>query len=343
MKAFAGGAIAAVIAMSAANAQTQLVSEDIMVKSPDAGIEIFVRNKRPANLTAFRPERTLVFVHGATYPAHTAFDLKLGGLSWMEYIAQRGYDVYLLDLRGYGKSSRPREMGEDAAKNAPLVRGDTAVKDIGTVVDFVLARRNIPRVNLLGWSWGTTLMATYASQNNAKVERLALYAPAWIRETPSLVQTGPGPTPAYRTVSRDAALGRWMTGVPEDKKAALIPAGWFEQWADATFASDPEGAKMTPPVLRAPNGVVQDGLDYFGAGKRYYDPAKITAPTLLVLGEWDRDTPPYMAQTLFPLLTNSPGKRFVMLAEGTHTIIMEKNRMKLFEAVQSFLDEAGGS
>jgi len=343
LRALAGGALAAVIALSAANAQTQLVSEDIMVKSPDAGIEIFVRNKRPANMTAFRPERTVVYVHGATYPAHTAFDLKLGGLSWMEYIAQRGYDVYLLDLRGYGKSTRPKEMSEDAAKNPPLVRGDTAVKDIGTVVDFVLARRNIPRVNLLGWSWGTTLMATYASQNNAKVERLVLYAPSWIRQTPSLVQTGPGPTPAYRTVSRDAALGRWMTGVPEDKKATLIPAGWFDAWADATFASDPEGAKMNPPVLRAPNGVVQDGLDYFGAGKPYYDPAKITAPTLLVLGEWDRDTPPYMAQTLFPLLTNSPGKRFVMLAEGTHTIIMEKNRIKLFEAVQSFLDEAGGS
>ena len=50
-----------------------------------------------------------------------------------------------------------------------------------------------------------------------------------------------------------------------------------------------------------------------------------------------------MAQTLFPLLVNAPGKRYVQLAEGTHTIIMEKNRMKLFEAVQSFLDEAGGS
>ena len=62
-----------------------------------------------------------------------------------------------------------------------------------------------------------------------------------------------------------------------------------------------------------------------------------------MLGEWGRGTPPSMAQTLFPLLTNSPGKRFVMLAEGTHTIIMEKNRMKLFEAVQAFLDEAGGS
>ena len=340
--ALAGGIIAAMIA-TAATAQTQLVSEDIMVKSPDPGIEIFVRNKRPANMTSFRPERTLLFVHGATYPAETAFDLKLDGLSWMEYIAARGYDVYLLDVRGYGKSTRPKEMSQDAKANPPIVRGDTAVKDIGTAVDFILARRSIPRLNLLGWSWGTTLMATYTTQNNAKVERLVLYAPSWIRTTASLVQTGPGPTPAYRAVSRDAALGRWMTGVPEDKKASLIPAGWFDAWADATFASDPEGAKMSPPVLRAPNGVVQDGLEFFGAGKPYYDPAQIKVPTLLIHAEWDRDTPAYMAQTLFPLLVNSPGKRYVQLAEGTHTIIMERNRMKLFQAVQSFLDEAGGS
>src|ERR1043166_5773754 len=250
--------------MRAANAQTQLVSEDIMVKSPDPGIEIFVRNKRPANMTAFRPERTVVFVHGATYPAHTAFDLKLDGLSWMEYIAARGYDVYLLDLRGYGKSTRPKEMSEDAAKNPPLVRGDTAVKDIGTVVDFVLARRNIPRVNLLGWSWGTTLMATYTTQNAAKVERLVLYAPAWIRQTPSLVQAGPGKLGAYRMVNRDQARERWYTGVPEDKKANLIPAGWFDAWADATFATDPVGAQMTPPVVRAPNGGVQDSAQFLG-------------------------------------------------------------------------------
>jgi pimeloyl-ACP methyl ester carboxylesterase len=343
LKALLGGVIAAVIAMTTASAQTQLISEDIMVKSPDAGIEIFVRNKRPANMTSFRPERTLVYVHGATYPASTAFDLKLDGLSWMEYIASRGYDVYLLDLRGYGRSTRPKEMSEDPKANPPLVRNDTAIKDIGTVVDFVLARRNIPRVNLLGWSWGTALMAGYTAQNNPKVERLVLYAPVWIRQTASLVQTGPGPTPAYRMVSRDAAMGRWLTGVPEDKKASLIPAGWFDQWADATFATDADGAKMNPPVLRAPNGVVQDGLDFWSAGKSTYDPAKIAVPTLLIHAEWDRDTPAYMAQTLFPLLVNAPGKRYVQLAEGTHTIIMERNRMKLFEAVQSFLDEAGGS
>jgi pimeloyl-ACP methyl ester carboxylesterase len=313
-----------------------------MVPSSDAGIEIYVRNKRPADMTSFRPERIVLYVHGATYPASTAFDLKLDGLSWMEYIAMRGYDVYLLDLRGYGKSTRLKEMAEPPASNPPIVRGDTAVKDIGTVVDFILARRGIPRLNLIGWSWGSTTMATYTTQNPSKVERLVLYAPGWIRQTPSLVQPGSGPLGAYRTVTREQALARWMTGVPDDKKSSLIPAGWFDAWADATWATDPDAAKSNPPSLRAPNGVIQDGNEYWSAGKAYYDPSKITVPTLLVQAEWDRDLPPYMAQTLFPLLVNSPGKRYVQLAEGTHTIIMEKNRMDLFRVVQSFLDEAGG-
>src|SRR3954471_24233908 len=184
-------AMTAIIAPAALAQTPKIVMEEMMVPSGDSGIDIYVRNKRPADMTSFRPERTLLYVHGATYPSSTAFDLKLDGLSWMDYIAARGYDVYLLDLRGYGKSTRPKEMSEKPEANPPIVRGDTALRDIATVVDFVRARRSIPRVNLLGWSWGTTLMATYTTQNAAKVERLVLYAPAWIRTTPSLVQAGP--------------------------------------------------------------------------------------------------------------------------------------------------------
>src|SRR5215472_2819579 len=237
-------AVAAAFATQTSAQAPKVVMEEMTVPT-DPGIEIYVRNKRPADLAAFRPERTVLFVHGATYPAHTAFDLQLDGLSWMDYIAARGYDVYLLDVRGYGKSTRPREMDEKPEANPPLVRGDTAVKDIGTVVDFVLKRRNIPRVTLIGWSWGTTLMATYTTQNAPKVERLVLYAPAWIRTTPSLSRPA-GPLGAYRMVTREQAKTRWYTGVAEDKKAALIPAGWFDAWADATFASDPVGARMNP-------------------------------------------------------------------------------------------------
>ena len=71
-----------------------------------------------------------------------------------------------------------------------------------------------------------------------------------------------------------------------------------------------------------------------------WEPAKITAPTLIAIGEWDADTPPTMAQAIFPLMVNSPGKRLVMVPEATHHMMLEKNRKILFRAAQNFLDEA---
>jgi pimeloyl-ACP methyl ester carboxylesterase len=323
----------------AANPPQALATEEFMVPALDPGIQLYVRNKHRASETRFSGERIVLFVHGATYPASTAFDLQLGGVSWMEYLAQRGYDVYLVDLRGYGRSTRPAEMDQPAQSHAPLTPTSVAVRDVTAAADFIRKRRGVDKINLLAWSWGTTIMSTYTTRNNDKVNKLVLYAPQWIRTTPSLVKPGPGGLGAYRVVEESAAKARWLTGVPEAKKAELIPAGWFESWAKATFNSDPWGAKQTPAKIRAPNGVVKDGLDYWSSGKPYYNPEDIRVPTMLILGEWDQDTPPYMAQTLFPKLVNAPYKQMVMVGEATHTVIMEKNRMQLFRAVQAFLDE----
>jgi esterase/lipase len=46
-----------------------------------------------------------------------------------------------------------------------------------------------------------------------------------------------------------------------------------------------------------------------------------------------------MAQEIFAKLVNTPYKREVILAAGTHTIVAEKNRMELIREVQRFLDE----
>ena len=119
----------------------QLLTEEFFVPAHDAGINIYVRNKRPADLREFSPQRTLLYVHGSTYPASTAFDLALDGWSWMDFMASRGFDVWLLDLRGYGYSTRPPAMNEPPEHNPPLVRTDTAVADIGAVVDHILAWR----------------------------------------------------------------------------------------------------------------------------------------------------------------------------------------------------------
>jgi pimeloyl-ACP methyl ester carboxylesterase len=264
------------LAAAAARAEeARLESEDYLIPSVDPGIELFIRNKHPAGVTSFASDRILLFVHGATYPAETAFDLRLDGLSMMDYIARQGWDVYLVDVRGYGRSTRPPEMDQPAGDNPPIVDTSVAVKDVGAAVSHILQKRGVTKLNLMGWSWGTVIMGTYTTAHNELVNRLVLYAPAWIFTTPPTIGAGGAPLGAHRMVTQEQAKQRWLRGVPEDKLADLIPAGWFQQWADATWATDPVGSQQTPPALRAPNGVLQDFRTYWMAGKPQYDPGDI--------------------------------------------------------------------
>ncbi len=326
------------LASFAAVSAAPLTTEEFMIDSDTANIKLYVRNKRPADLKTFSADHTLLYVHGSTYPSETAFDLKLNGISWMDYLAEHGYDVYLVDVRGYGRSTRPLEMEQPAEANAPIVRTETAVRDVGSAVDFILKHRKLAKLNLLGWSWGTTIMGAYTASHNEKVDKLVLYAPQWLRTERSLTDSG-GKLGAYRVVSIADTKNRWLKGVPEEKKADLIPKGWFEAWAEATFATDPWGDKQSPKMLRAPNGTVQDTREFWSAGKPFYDPGKITVPVLLVHAEWDQDIPSDITKAYFAQLRGAPYRRWVEIAEGTHTVLMEKNRLQLFQAVQSFLDE----
>jgi len=253
-------------------------------------------------------------------------------------MAARGYDVWLVDLRGYGKSTRPAEMDQPADQNLPLVRTDVAVSDVSSAVDYILKKRNINKINLLGWSWGTTIMGKYTVEHNDKVNKLVLYAPQWLRQGgPALTDNG-GALGAYRVASISDAKKRWLAGVPENAKSTLIPEGWFEKWADATFDTDPWGKNQSPKKLRAPNGTVQDVREYWAVGKPVYDPKDIRVPVMLVHAEWDADLPSYMLYEYFTKLENAPYKIMLQISEGTHTLIMEKNRMLMFAGVQDFLD-----
>lgn len=316
-----------------AAANTQLIVEEFMVPGADAGIQLYVRNKRLSSLKSFTKDNVLLFVHGATYPSETGFDLRLDGLSWMDVLAQQGFDVYMVDIRGYGKSTRPAEMDRPAAENKPIADTDTAARDYAAAADWVRQRRSLDKINVLGHSWGTAITGLYTSRHSDKVNRLVLYAPVWLRKTASLTDSG-GALGAYRQVTIDQARKRKDTGLKAGQNPQ--PDAWFEVWAKETFASDPVGAKADPKFVRAPNGSVMDSRIFWSAGKPVYDPANIRVPTMLILAEWDADTPPYMAETLFPLLTNAPAKKLVILSEGTHSIMNEIKRFSLFNEVNRF-------
>ena len=314
-----------------------LAREEFMIDAADPGVKLYVVNKHLTNLREQSSEKILLFVHGATQPAEATFDLPLGGMSWMDYIARHDWDVYLVDVRGYGRSTRPAEMEQPAESNPAIVKTDIAIRDVASAIDFILQRRRSGKINLMGWSWGTVIMGAYAAEQAEKVARLVLYGPQWLESLPTTSPT----LGAYVAAPMSSARDRMQTGAPEGRKHDLMPLGWFEAWSSAALATDPVGSRQNPPVLRSPAGVFQDRQEFWRQGKPYYDPQRVTAPTLIVVAEWDRVTPVEGAQELFRRLPSGPDKRLVEIGEGTHLLMLEKNRMQLFEEVQHFLDKAG--
>jgi pimeloyl-ACP methyl ester carboxylesterase len=174
----------------------------------------------------------------------------------MDFMARHGFDVYLLDLPGYGRSTRPVALDQPAEAGEPVETTAQAEADYAAVVDWVLKRRHLAKLDVMGWSWGTTIAGGFAADQPDKVNRLVLYASVWLshQQSPTGADAKLG---AYRLVTRDEALARWMNGVPDDKKADLIPPGWFDQWQQATWATDlPDcGYRPSRPLADVPSVV----------------------------------------------------------------------------------------
>jgi len=315
-----------------------VIAEDFMIPSDTTGIELHIRNKRDASMQVFSAEKTVLMMHGATFSSASLFDVALGGTSFMDHLASCDYDVYAIDVRGYGGSTRPPEMDEPAEMNTPLVRTETGILDLGTAVAFVLERRRIKRLNLIAMSWGGTVGGAYTSRNNDKVVKLALIAPQWLSKTPVAIDTG-GTLGAYRKVPVLEKRPRWLSAAPEAKREGLIPHGWFETWAEASLAIDPKSSAEIPRTIRATNGAILDIREFWTAGKALYEPGDITVPVLLTHAEWDIDVPLSLAQTYFSLLTGASYRRWVEIGEGTHMVVLEKNRKQVFDAIRAFFDE----
>jgi pimeloyl-ACP methyl ester carboxylesterase len=300
-------------------------------------------------MTHVPPEHILLYMHGGTQPSEATFDVALDGVSWMDFIAGNGWDVYLMDAREYGGSTRSPEFAQPDATEAPIVSTDTKVRDAEAVIDFILNRRGVSKINLLGWSYGTVVLAAYAADHPDRVSNLVLYAPVWCeqsctfepRAATSEVDVA-SPQMGFMVEAPMADGRNLQNGVPYGRREELLPPDWFAAWWDVALKTDPVGAKKSRPSVRGPAGVAQDYMDYWDQGRSYYDPKKITAPTLVIVGDMDLQTPGRKARALHESLENSAGRQFVEIKDASHIMMLEKNRMSLFEAVQQFV-EAGPS
>lgn len=314
----------------------EVLCEDTLIPSPAAQVRLHLRHKRLASIGHFDSKHTVLLMHGATFASVSLFDAPVEGGSFMDGLARAGFDVYAVDVRGYGGSTLPPEMLDAPERSEPAVRIGTAVEDLAAAIDHVLAVRGLARLSLAAMSWGGSVAGAYTAANNDKVERLALIAPLWLTKTPPRIDPG-GPLGAYRAVNVRRYGEAWRAAAPADQRATLIPEGWFETWLQTTLASAPAGSQ--PETLRAPSGAIQDVREHWTADRPYYDPSSIRVPVLLVHAEWDVDVTHATMLDLFARLVAAPYRRWVEVGAGTHMVVLERSRWQVLQAVTTFLQE----
>lgn len=317
--------------LSSAHAAGKIVVEEFRVPSPAPGIELFVRNKRLSTLKKFSPERTVLYVHGATLASELVFDLPVDGASWADDLARHGWDVWFVDVRGYGRSTWPPALSEPAEANPPVATTAEAVADFAAASDFIRNKRKLDRLQLIGWSWGAVIAGSYAAQQPERVSSLVLLAPLWAY--PNAVIPNP-PQKAWQEWNLADSQARVQKGVPADQIASVLPASTVEAWQQAVRASQPEAAKRSPELFRSPTGVLHD-LSW--QGKRPYDASAIKAPTLIIRGEWDELTPLSLSQDLFARLKGASRRTLVELPRLSHFLPIESGRQALYDEVRRFL------
>lgn len=320
----------------------------------EPGISIFVREVKPAS--QLRDDAIpVVLVHGARVPGLASFDLPVPGGSLAEDLARAGYPVYIMDVRGYGHSTRPPEMSEPRDANAPLVRSTEAVRDIAAVVDWIRNHRGVEKVALLGWATGGSWCGHYAALHPDRVRDMiflnSLYGGSdthpSIGHASSLEDPrrpgrfNAGDVGAYRFNTAESLFGSWDRSIPIDDKSAWRDPEVAAAYAAAALKSDSTSGERTPPSFRAPSGALEDSF-YQAIGRRLWDASLIRSRALVLRSEldfWSREAD---QRGLQRELVHAREVRSVTIPDATHYVFLdrpERGRTRLMREVLDFLED----
>jgi pimeloyl-ACP methyl ester carboxylesterase len=203
----------------------------------------------------------ILMIHGYnSLGALGNYDVPVKDFSAMDLLAARGYDVFALDLRGFGKSAHPGSIG-----------WEDNVSDVHAATTFIREQRGGARVTLLGGSYGGAITYTVASRYPDLVDRLVLLA-----------------TP-YRAMKPEGrAMLNMLAQVAEQKKMTYIPVPASDRPDAATINSDPDVIKWRFEIsqtsdLRVPIPPLREMFTFAAA-----DAVRgVRASTLVVVGDKD--------------------------------------------------------
>jgi pimeloyl-ACP methyl ester carboxylesterase len=185
-----------------------------------------------------------------------------------ERLALQGYQVHLLDLPGFGQTQLP-----------PV---PWAVADYMRFVLAYLDACNLARVSILGHSFGGRVALMLAAEHPARVQKMVLADSAGIRTPPSLKQ------------QMRSALARLiratLNAAQLDSARARLQEAYNRRYASADYLT---AGPLRETFLR----VIEEDLSGFAR--------RIQAPTLLIWGDQDADTPLWQGRQLEQLIPDA--------------------------------------
>jgi pimeloyl-ACP methyl ester carboxylesterase len=314
-----------------------------------APVGLYVRERVLASVarnadTRKTPPPVVLFVHGGFSPSAVAYDLDYKDFSWMAFLARAGFDVFAMTHTAYGASPKPvmddpcnvdpkqqqllipHVLKEPCTPRYPykMVSSQTEWDEVEAVANYVMQLRGVKKISMVGWSTGTPRIGGYAAKHPDKVERIVFLAPApfFADEKPPATFPEPGAPVILQTRER-LEKERWLADVKCDGQID-DPSVRDVMWRELMKEEGVGATWMPGGVMRAPNR-----MNY---GWRE-NVAKIQAPTLTVLGEFDNFE---RRQDAWKALTVKD-KVFVKVACGSHYLQYEKNRKALHEASLEWL------
>jgi len=291
-----------------------------------------------------RGGRVVLFVHGISVPSVPAFDLEHKTYSWMAYLARAGFRVYAMDLAGYGGSAKPMmddpsnvDPGQQAIITPRPLRGACAphypcqlntIRDdwneIDTVVEWLRASNRVRRVNLIGWSAGGPRVGGYVARHPRKVERVVLFAPAPTIAGLSIPETIEAGFPMNLQTRKDLENKRWD---PDVRCTGQLEPGIRDVIWKAIMQWDRVGAGWGP----------EGGVMRVRTATRFgWTPAlaaRVVAPTLVVVGEYDRIDE---RRKVFEQI-GSKDRVFLTVSCASHFMLWEKQHAAIHYASMAWL------
>ena len=260
----------------------------------------------------------ILFVHGSSMASTPTFDLTVPGRpdsSVMDWFAQRGFVCWCVDMEGYGRSGKSRDIYCDIPNGAD---------DLAAATDCIAQVRGIRSFLTYGISSGALRAALFAQRHPDRVSRLVLDAFVWTGEgAPTLVQRRKK-LPEFMAAKRRPIDRAFVRSIFARDHPDCADAATVEAFADAILALDDS----------MPNGTYIDMCSKLPV----VDPALITVPTLVLRGQYDGIAAFDDLIEFFRRLP-SPDKQFTVMEGISHASFQQKNYLMVYHILHAFFTQ----